>query len=495
MAAFSAAPKGTCLAGPKASISHVIPSFALLHLLFMLVLLEWIVQVIERVFLWLSMRTAARTLASPSREPSGSSLGRVIESGEPFTLAARDLARHAYLLGSTGCGKTSLILKLLERDIEEGHTVAVVDLRGDLVTGVLGLCERMDIEPERVTVLDLRERERVQGFNPLAGAGEPYIRALHLLDVVAGEAESWGVQLEETLRNALLLLSLAGRRLTDLDALFFEGAFRASLLACVCDESLLGFWERYGKLSSEKQQTFALPVLNKVTSLTAVPALRQVLGRAESLDLGALLGKPGQIFLVSLAVDELQRSSRMLGSLIVSAISREMMARVNVPERERNPVRLYVDEFENMASESFEGLIAEGRRFGLTLVLSHQTLSQLPARLRSVVRNNVGLQMLFQCGFEDAMSLNRELPKDLDLEDGLRSLSVGEAVVMRRDGTAEVVKFAAPAKPPSSEAIDTYRQSVLSRLPVPAAPGPMKAPQNGKPKKTKKQTEALEEWL
>lgn len=454
------------------------------------VLLEWIVQVIERVFVWLSMRAARPRLVAPCEH--GHALGQLLDTGEPFALGARDLARHCYLLGSTGCGKTSLILKLLERDIVDLHTVAVVDLRGDLVSGVLGLCERLHVEPERVTLLDLREKERVQGFNPLSGAGEPYIRALHLLDVVAAEAESWGVQLEETLRNALLLLSLSGKHLTDLDRLFFDHEFREWCLWGVDDESLAGFWERYGALSPEKQQTFALPVLNKVTSLLAVPALRQVLGSSESLDLGSLLGKPGQVVLVSLAVDELQSSGRMLGSLIVSAISREMMARVDVPERDRNPVRLYVDEFENMASESFEGLIAEGRRFGLTLVLSHQTLSQLPARLRSVVRNNVGIQMLFQCGFEDSFSLSRELPKDLDLE-GLRSLSVGEAVVMRRDGTADLVKFAAPSKPSSPKAIAAYRQAVLSRLPAAPPSAPPKAPPERKAKNTG--SDALEEWL
>lgn len=458
-----------------------------------MVLLEWIVQFIERVVVWFSLRSAACSPIIGEQEAAGFVLGRAIETGEPFALSASDLARHAYLLGSTGCGKTSLILKLLERDIQAAHTVAVIDLRGDLVTGVLGLCERLDVPAERVTLLDLREKERVQGFNPLAGAGEPYVRALHLLDVVASEAESWGVQLEETLRNALLLLSLAGKNLPQLDALFFEPPFREACLVGVGDEALLGFWDRYGALSPEKQQAFALPVMNKVTSLLAVPALRQVLGSAGGMDLGRELGEPGRVILVSLAVDELQRSGRMLGSLVVSAISREMMARVDVPEKERNPVRLYVDEFENMASESFEGLIAEGRRFGLTLVLSHQTLSQLPARLRSVVRNNVGVQILFQCGFEDAQTLSRELPKEIELEAGLRSLGVGEAVLMRRDGTAEVVKFAAPAKAPLPKAVDEYRRSVLVRLPQALPPAPRKAAQAAMPRKSR--SKAAEEWL
>jgi hypothetical protein len=152
----------------------------------------------------------------------------------------------------------------------------------------------------------------------------------------------------------------------------------------------------------------------------------------------------------------------MLGSLIVSAVSREMLSRVNVPERQRNPVRLYVDEFENMASESFEGLIAEGRRFGLTLVLSHQTLSQLTPRLRSVVRNNVGIQLVFQVGFEDAKALGPELPEEVEFQD-LRELEVGNAYLLHRDGTACPVEFSPPARMPSKTAIAAYRARVLDR--------------------------------
>lgn len=321
------------------------------------------------------------------------------------------------------------------------------------------------------------------------------MKALHLLDVIASESESWGVQLEETLRNALLLLSLSGKRLTELERLFFEEAFLGSCLAGATDPSLRSFWERYLELSPEKRQAWAMPVLNKVTPLLAVPALRRTLGSGEALDLGALLSRRAQVLLVSLAVDELQRSGRMLGSLVVSAIAREMMARVDVPEKDRKPVRLYVDEFENMASESFEGLIAEGRRFGLTLVLSHQTLSQLPARLRSVVRNNVGVQVLFQCGFEDSQALSREIPAGL-LPEGLRGLSTGQAALLRRDGPAELVRFDPPAKALPARAVEAYREEILSRLPeAKEEEEPVKSDPPKKAKARKKKAEDLEEWL
>lgn len=424
--------------------------------------MEWLFRILEAPICRLSERSPFDRPTASGPETRG--LGRDLDSGEPFAITASDLKRHAYILGATGCGKTTLILKLIRQDIAAGHTTVIVDMRGDLVTGVLGLCRELGTPPENVVLLDLRERERPQTFNPLGGAGEPYVRALHVLDVVASEAESWGVQLEETLRSALLLLAVAKRPLTDLERLFGDDRFRGDCLSIAADEGLAAFWDRYEALSPEKRIAWTLPVLNKVSSLLAVPVLRHVLGGRPSLDLGKELGSKGHVLLVSLAVDELHRSSRMLGSLFVSAVAREMMARVNVPERDRNPVRLYVDEFENMASESFEGLIAEGRRFGLTLVLSHQTLAQLPARLRSVVRNNVGIQLIFQCGFEDAGELARELPEDVKPVD-LRALGTGEAYAMSRDGEAVKVRFHAPGASPHPSAVAAYRARVLFRLP------------------------------
>ncbi len=425
--------------------------------------MEPILRLIETPFVLLSRLRRARRPADgdPARQRG---IAVDLDTGGPWDPPASDLARHAYLLGATGSGKTTAILALLGLDLRAGHSVAVVDLRGDLVAGTLSLCERLGVGPERVSLLDLREKSRVRGFDPLSGAGEPYVRALHALDAVSAEAESWGVQLEETMRSAFLLLAHARRPLTDLERLLSDRRFREDCLGTVEDEALARFWQRYGAMSDERQAAWTTPVLNKVTPLLAVPVLRRVLSGEEGICLGAVLAEPGSVLLVSLAVDELHRSARMLGSLLVSSVSREMMARVDVPERERNPVRLYVDEFENMASEAFEGLIAEGRRFGLTLVLSHQTLAQLPQRLRSVVRNNVGIQVVFGLGFEDAQALARELPEDVSAAD-LRALPPGGAYLLARDGEVRRLRFHRPEKPRPAAKARAYRDIVLPGSP------------------------------
>lgn len=418
------------------------------------------------------------------------SIGENLETEESFILNAKALSRHCYLLGSTGCGKTTTILKLIEQDLQSNHSIIVLDLRGDLVQGALSLCAKQRVPIERVTLLDLREKEYIQGFSPLSGAGEAYIRALHVLDVLSHEADSWGVQLEETLRSALLVLAESKQPITRLSDLLFDESFLEKSLLGLNDETAVAFWERYLQMSVEKRQTWALPVMNKVTTLLATPTLREILSKTSSLNLNKVLSQRGSILLVSLAVDELHRTSRMMGSLIVSAIAREMMARVNLPENRRNPVRLYIDEFENMASESFESIVAEGRRFKLSLVLSHQTLSQLPAKLRSVIRNNVGLQIIYQCGYEDATQISKELPAGIEASE-IRSLTVGQAYVADRSGDASLIQFEPLSRSSTSAETDTYRHQVLSRLP--------KAQVRTKPKKQKTKSKAskidMGDWL
>lgn len=360
-----------------------------------------------------------------------------------FRLDKAELALHTYLLGSTGCGKTTSILRMLERDLRYSHSVVVIDLRGDLIERVLGMCDAMKIDVSRIRLIDLRGSGGTRyGFNPLNGHGDPSVRALHVLDLLAHESSSWGVQLEDTLRSALLLLAMAREPLTKLSELFYDRSFRNACLGRITDGPVVAFWQRFDTLAPARQETLILPVLNKIAPLLAVPVLRDALSNEHAIDLYEVTNAPGSVLLVSLAVDELQRSGRLFGSLVVSAIAREIMARVNIPEPKRNPVRLYVDEFENMASETFESLIAEGRRFGLSLVLSHQTLAQLPTRLRSVIRNNVATQVIFRCGFEDAATLTRELGDEWEWP--IRDIPVGCAYVLSRSGASTFIRCCPP---------------------------------------------------
>jgi hypothetical protein len=370
------------------------------------------------------------------------------EGSVPVSLTAEARRRHLYVLGATGTGKTNFLLRLIAGDIACGHSFCVIDLRGDLVERILlhlAANETPETLGDRLLNIDLRDENGVVGFNPLLGPGEVYSRAFHLLSVLRQQAESWGIQLEETLRNSLIALAESGWSLLELEPLLSDADFRAEVLAKVSDSYVKSFFARYGALTEEKQVAWRLPVLNKVTPLLAIPQLRRMFGQRESFGFGPIFDeKPGRIVLISLAVDRLHQAAYLVGGLFVSAFETSIMARANVPEKDRIPVFLYLDEFETMATSNFEAIVAEGRRFGLGLTLSHQNGHQIPVGLRHVLRNNVHTQLYFQTGALDAAELVQEIATKDSRETVRTTLitqGVGEAYLIRRGQPATQVRI------------------------------------------------------
>ncbi len=342
-----------------------------------------------------------------------------------------DLVTHALVLGSTGSGKTNALHHLIAGDLLRSHSIVVLDARGDLAAAVIELAAQSQIDPSLIKFFDLREKAQPLGFNPLAGQGEPYYKALGMIDAVAAESDSWGVQLAETFRNAALLLAETNEPITRLDGLFYNQSVRTTILAKAQSESLRQFWARYDSLSTDKQGALAAPVLNKISALLSTEGLRRMYGHPNPLALGDHLRTPGSITLISLAVDELHHAGWMTGSLFLNSICREVFSQVGIAESKRNPIRLYVDEFEHFGTMQFEAILAEGRRFRLSVVLAHQSLAQLSPKMRSLILGNVGVKLIFRTSHADADILNKDLTGARAVFD-LPSLHVGEAVLWRR---------------------------------------------------------------
>jgi hypothetical protein len=347
--------------------------------------------------------------------------------------------RHLYVLGATGTGKTNLLLRLIESDIKNRRAFCVIDLRGDLVDRILlRLANSAPPEAwrERLLLMDLRDSERVVGFNPLLGEGDVYNRALHLLAVLQRQAGSWGVQIEDTLRNCLFALAETGWSLLEVEPLLTNAAFRAQVLRQVTDTQVKSFFRRFDAMSSASQVSWAQAALNKLSPLLSIPSLRLTFGQRQTVSFRRLLDKqPGMIVLVALAVDRLHEAARLTGGMVVSSFQTAIMSRADQPESERVPVHLYVDEFESMATDRFEAIVAEGRRFGLGLTLSHQNITQLSPNLRHVLRNNVHTQAYFQTGALDARELAKEIGGGKSSSEVLAALmaqGVGQAYLVRR---------------------------------------------------------------
>lgn len=353
-----------------------------------------------------------------------------------------ELSTHALLIGSTGSGKTNAIHHLVMQDLKRGHSVCVLDMRGDLVLAVLELAAGT-VNPSLVKILDLRERNRPFGFDPLGGAGEAYFRSLSFLDAIRRISDSWGVQVEETGRNLTMALTEAGQPVTYAEAFLYDQDFRSFVLQAVSSETVRTFWKRYDSMSAERQSALASPVMNKLSGLLATTSLSRILSHPHPIDLKQQVDTPGSLTLVSLAVDEMHSLGRMFGSVFLACLCREVFSRVQSSERSRAGLRLYVDEFEHFTGPEFENILAEGRRFNFSVVLAHQTLAQLSPKMRSMILNNVGLKFVFRCGREDGSSLSKDIfggPNDFDF----CNLPVGHALLWRRGQRAQTVEINEP---------------------------------------------------
>jgi DNA helicase HerA-like ATPase len=349
--------------------------------------------------------------------------------GALVDLPLSDLETHLLIIGATGSGKSKGMEHLIAQCILQGRSFVIVDYRGDSVSGALELLAGR-VDPAKIIVINLRDPDPSVAFNPLVGAGPVSVRALAFLAALETVHKEFGPQLADTMRNALLLMAECGEPITCLEKLLYNEEYREGLVKRSADENVRAYWSRYSEMSKEKQQLLAMPVTNKLSLLLAAPSLKAILGSSQTIDLAKHLNTPGTALLVSLAADQTSGAGRTFGNLILANLRREIFARVELDECARNPVVLFVDEFQNFNGD-FEEILAEGRKYRLSLVLANQVLAQLDTTMRSLLLNNIGAKLVFRTGREDGAILSKDLtgdPKALDLA----NLPVGEAYLWRR---------------------------------------------------------------
>lgn len=353
-----------------------------------------------------SFAEVIRTAMDQMREPHAKPVG--------LNLRSEMFSRHGYLLGATGTGKTTLLLTIVEYCLKMQISIVVIDLRGELAHTILKMATALlppeDIERGRVWFLDLEDDEHVMGFNPLVGEGDAQQRAGALHRDIKERSESWGVQLDETNHAALVALAELAEQdgetsLLDIAPLLKDDAYRREALERISDPYARSFFESY-----DPKQGYASAVLNKAAPLISHPALRNILATPPKATFSELLNeRNGQVILVNLAVHRFHESAFILGSFLVSAFQNVFAARIRQPGSERRRTLFMIDEFENFGSARFAEIIAENRKLGAHLILAHQSLSQLDAKLRQILLENCGFQCYFQCGAHDADILSRQV--------------------------------------------------------------------------------------
>jgi hypothetical protein len=308
---------------------------------------------------------------------------------------------HEYIIGKSGTGKSTFLRNLILNN-EGGF--AVLDPHGDLAEVIADTIECIYFDPSELQL----------GFNVLENVSiekRPLVAAQIIASFKAIWGDSWGHRMEWILMNSLRLLLDNNHTLLGLTKLLTNDSYRAHLLRKCSDPVIRAFWDtEFARYDDRFRKEAIAPIQNKVGQLLANPTLRNILGQQNStLKVDRIMNK-GQRLIVNLSKGKLgEEPSHLLGALLVSGFYEAAQRRATIPENERVPFTLYVDEFQNFATESFATILSEARKFKLSLVLAHQFLGQLPDLLRQAVFGNVGVMTAFRVGAEDAPIIAAEL--------------------------------------------------------------------------------------
>jgi len=329
-----------------------------------------------------------------------------------FGIKADDRRRHMYLLGKTGMGKTNLLENLAIQDIQQGHGICFIDPHGDVALKLIKA-----IPPERINdviYFDPADQAYPIAFNVLeqVGADQRSLVASGLVGVFKKIwADSWGPRLEYILRNAILaLLEYPGSSLLGVMRILVDKSYRERVMEKVTDPVVKQFWTvEFAGWNERTLQEVISPIQNKVGQFTSNALIRNIIGQPTNAFNVRDVMDNRKILIMNLAKGKIgEDSSALLGAMMITKIQLAAMGRADIPEEERKDFYLYVDEFQNFATDSFANILSEARKYRLSLILANQYIMQLEEKVSDAVFGNCGTIISFRVGAADAELLEKE---------------------------------------------------------------------------------------
>jgi len=340
---------------------------------------------------------------------------------QTFGIKKTDRRRHIYCIGKTGTGKSTLIANMAVSDIRKDKGMAIIDPHGDLVEIILNYIPANRIND--VIYFNPADKEKPVTLNPLE-VFDPAQKELVVSGIIAIlnkiYAHSWGPRLEHILRNVLLtLVEIPGSTFTDIPPALTNKNFSDRLLQKITDPIIIKFWQdEYYRMSPQFQNEAISPILNKVGQFISSPLIRNVISQPKSsISLPDIMNH-GKILLVNLSQGRLgEDNAALLGAMFITQMQLAAMQRVNVPEEQRKDFYLFVDEFQNFATQSFIKILSEARKYRLNLMVANQYIGQIPQDVAKAIFGNAGTLLSFSLGAEDAYVFTREFGNVFTQED------------------------------------------------------------------------------
>lgn len=331
-------------------------------------------------------------------------------STEAFGIQPIDRARHVYIIGKTGMGKSTLLENMLYSDIMNGRGIALIDPHGDLADTILANIPKS--RTNDIVLFDPSDTEYPIAFNMLDNPN-PELRPIVASGLVSifkkMFAESWGPRLEYILRNTILtLLLIPDTTLISIPLMLTHESYRRRVISKISDPILIQFWtQEFEKMAPAQMSEAINPILNKVGQFLSSPILRNILGQPKNPFSLRWIMDNGKIFIVNLSKWKIgEDASALLGAMMVTKFQIEAMTRADTPEANRRDFGLYVDEFQNFATDSFATILSEARKYKLSLTMANQYIAQMPETVQGAVFGNVGTLVSFQVGYHDATVLS-----------------------------------------------------------------------------------------
>lgn len=330
--------------------------------------------------------------------------------GKIFGIKQSDRVYHTLILGKTGTGKSNLLQTLIYQDIINNRGLCIFDLHNDLIASVRRYLPYRRFKD--IVYLDIPNPNMPYLYNPLKRVSYEK-RSL----VASGILESfkkmfsasWGNRIEHILRYIILtLLDQSKSNFGDISKIIHNQAFRNECMKNIVNENVKAFWEReFPKYT----KTDLIPILNKMGAFLSYPAIKRLLiENKQEISLREIMDN-NKILLINLNKGSLGNDvSNILGSLLLTSITNAGFSRVDMSEHKRKQkvFHLFLDEFQNYTNTSIVNLLAEIRKYSITLTMATQYLSALGAEIRDAVLGNVGTQIIFRLGQQDAKFYERE---------------------------------------------------------------------------------------
>lgn len=385
-------------------------------------------------------------------------------------LQEKDRRRHMYVIGQTGMGKSVFLENLAFQDMCDGKGFAFIDPHGDAVEALLKRVPEERIDD--VIYFDPADIEHPIGMNMFEYTTEDqkdFIvqEGISMLQSLFDPQNQgfFGPRGQHMFRNAALLLMAdpAGATFIDIPQCFTDPEFVKSKLKYVTDKAVYNYWTKEFPQSQKSNDAGEVITwfASKWGPFLANTIMRNTLGQVKSgFNIREIMDTK-KIFLVNLSKGRLgDINANLLGMIFVMKFQQAAMSRQDIPEDERKDFCLYVDEFQNFATDSFESILSEARKYRLNLIVANQFMTQLTEKIREALLGNVGTIVCGRIGVTDAELMVKAFSPTFTAEDLTKTpnfSAVTKVMMFDMPSAPFTIKLPPPMGEPNDELMESLK--------------------------------------